>query len=356
MAKDDAAPAPLLALSDEWTKAREVIEKADDRIHETRKIVFGLFSTLLAASSVIGKDRSNELGLWLGVHVALLALLVAGRFVEQQAFLLQAAAASRAWVLELLTPTELTGTICDRFVSIPSASAAMEPALSSGRRDYWPARTTYIYVLLGIVSAAVTGLVAFVSQPLGAIHDYVLWFGLATVGFGLVVFFIGSQDIRFSRNGLDWSLSTTSVRLGETVHILLTNQEDDDREVPRDPVTVVLLEADGADASFEGEAFALPLPRTAQVQGTADRGLLHRRGAIRWAWKPARPGLWGVRVKVLKPRSSRVRSETDGADYSEVYLRRCVYVETAPAGPNAAESSRANVGPLEKDPEPDPPT
>jgi hypothetical protein len=137
------APAPALPehFEKEWTRARDLIEKQDDRIHDTRKVVFALFPGLLTAGSFFGSKLDLPSRLWLGLHVTLLALLVTGRFIEQQSFLLQAAAASRAWVIELLTPVELSGTISDRFAS------------------GWPRRTTYIYIGLGLISLLVTVLV-----------------------------------------------------------------------------------------------------------------------------------------------------------------------------------------------------
>jgi hypothetical protein len=326
MAKDASTPVPLLTLSEEWAKTREVIAIADGRIHETRKMVFGLFTGLLAASPVVGATRSDQLGLWLGVHVALLALLIVGRFVEQQTFLLQAAAASRAWVLELLTPVELTGTICDRFVSIPTGEGAIDQAVPPGRRTYWPAMTTYIYMGLGAVSLAVTGLVAFMSKSLSENQGYAAGFIVATIVYAVLVLKIGDQDIRFARDGMDWSLSATSAHVGEPVHILLVNQEDDDLAVPQDPAKIVRLEADGREASGADDSFQLRLPSAVPVEGR-----LHQRGALRWVWKPTKPGLWGLKIKLPNPNRPLESEASAHAETTELFLRRFIYIEPATA-------------------------
>src|SRR5258707_6150649 len=58
---DPTSASSLPQLSDEWTTSRELIAKFDDRIHDTRKVVFGLFSALLTAGSIFClPTRGNE--------------------------------------------------------------------------------------------------------------------------------------------------------------------------------------------------------------------------------------------------------------------------------------------------------
>src|SRR5258707_15013347 len=88
---DPTSASSLPQVSDEWTTSREMIAKFDDRIHDTRKVVFGLFSALLTAGSFFGlKTGATNSAAWVAVHFALLGLLLAGRFIERQAFHLQA--------------------------------------------------------------------------------------------------------------------------------------------------------------------------------------------------------------------------------------------------------------------------
>lgn len=321
MATDSPAPASLPALSDEWTKSRELIAALDERIHDTRKIVFGLFTSLLAASSVLG-GQARTPALWLGVHLALLGLLVTGRFVEQQAFLLQAAAASRAWVLELFTPVELTGTLCDRFQYLPT------PDAPHGKRSVWASRTTHIYMGLGVASAMVTGLDAFTTErPLATTIAYVLAVVVITAVYLYVAHRIGKQDVTFARDGMDWSVSATSARVGEPVHILLVNLEDKDLDVPQRPAEMVrLFDGEGRPAGSDpSNTVPLSVPPEVLVGGK-----LHERAACRWAWKPAQAGLWGLRMEV--PR------------HPPVFARRFVHVE-APVPVDAGAPGRGEPAP-----------
>jgi hypothetical protein len=245
-----------------------VIEKQDERILDARKIVFGLFSSLLTASSLFAaKDTTPKPLLWVGVHFSLLGLLVAGRFVEQQSLLLQAATASRAFVLELLTPVELTDTLSARF------------------QGEWAQRTTYIYVTLGLVSTFVA---LFVS---GATAWSMIAILGASIAYAALIWRIGRIDVTYARNGQDWSFSTTACAEGETVSILLTNLGD--RAVcPLDPPAELVLVADEDGSAVHDPGVPLRLVPTILDAGRA----LPPRRACRWLWRPARAGLWSLKV------------------------------------------------------------
>ncbi len=221
----------------EWAEARQLIDKQDERIQNTREKVFGLFSTLLTASSVFGSSvsSSGSRWLWVGAHLSLLGLLVTGRFIEQQAVLLQGAAASRAFVLELLTPVELTGTLSDRY------------------RTGWVIGLTSVYVA------------------------YVLWIGLL--------------DLKFAREGQDWSFSATSCRSGEVISILLTNLGDT-ALLPEDPPGELcrIANEEGTPVHEPGQ----PLRLNADILDVG-RSLPPRR-PLRWLWKASSTGIWALKV------------------------------------------------------------
>ncbi len=267
MQKPGATPATLPEhFEKEWSEARQLIDKQDERIHETRKTVFGLFSSLLTASSIFAaKDLSGHV--WVGIHLSLLGLLVTGRFVEQQSLLLQAATASRAFVLELLTPVELTGILSDRFRG-------------------WARRTTYIYMGLGFVST----FVAIVVGGTGAREVAVVL--VLTALYVAYIVWLGRRDITFARDGQDWSFSTTSCRVGEVVSILLTNLGDKPL-LPADPVAELRLvfEGDGKPA-FDGTAVPLSLHSALTDVGVA----LPPRRPFRWVWQASKAGLWALKV------------------------------------------------------------
>lgn len=254
----------------EWSEARQLIDKQDERIHDTRKTVFGLFASLLTASSILAGKDSTASHLWLGVHLALLGLLVAGRFIEQQSQLLQAAAASRAFVLELLTPVELTGTLSDRF------------------QTGWAQRTTYIYLSLGLVSTVVA---ATAGQPTAA--DLATVVGLSCA-YAAYVWWLGGRDLTFARDGQDWSFGATTCQVREVVSILLTNLGDRPLLLADPPAMLRrIADASGARVMEDGE----PLLLHDAALGP-DR-CLPRRHPYRWLWRPTAPGLWVLEVRGL---------------------------------------------------------
>ena len=287
--------APLLPdlLEKEWGKARELIDKQDERIHDTRKTVFGLFASLLTASSVFASKDSGARLLWIGVHLSLLGLLLAGRFIEQQALLLQAATASRAFVIELVSPVELTGTLSDRHRG-------------------WAQRTTYVYVSLGLVSTVVAVVLSgWELGPAAAI------LGL-TVLYAVYVAWLGRRDVIYARDGEDWSFSSTTCQVGDAVSILLTNLGDEPLPSVEPPAELRrLFDANGLPVHEEGERL---LPPDELLD--AERNLPPRR-PCRWIWRPKKAGVWALKLS--------------GPDV--VYARRSLYVR--PAAPGAARRARS---------------
>jgi hypothetical protein len=265
----------------EWGEARQLIDKQDERIQDTRKMVFGLFSSLLTASSLFASKDVSAGRIWVGVHLSLLGLLVTGRFIEQQALLLQAAAASRAFVLELLTPVELTGTLSDRF------------------RTGWAQRTTYIYIGLGLVST----FGAIVAGGVGA-GERAAILGLTGL-YAAYIFWLGQSDLTFARDGQDWSFSATSCREGEVISIMLTNLGDKPL-LPADPPGELRRICNEHGEPVSGDVKPLHLHTAVLDVGKS----LPKRRPCRWTWKAGEPGLWILRVH--------------GED--SALIRRCVHV------------------------------
>jgi hypothetical protein len=254
---------------DEWTEARSLIEKQDDRIHDTRKLVFGLFPTLLTAGSILGSKLDAPPRVWFGIQLTLLGLLLTGRYIEQQSYLLQIAAVSRTWALELLTPVELTETISDRFAS------------------GWPRRTTLIYAVLGLVSLFVTAYAAnMVSTANWAM-------AIPTALYVVYIVCIGIKEIKYPRNGRDWSFSATSCAEGDHVSILLVNHWKK-KTLSLDEASAELLQVfdnDGRVSAQNAEVVELRPPKV--ILDT--KSLFPPRMACRWVW-PAKPGVWTLKV------------------------------------------------------------
>jgi hypothetical protein len=264
----------------EWAETRQLINQQDERVHDTRKMVFGLFSSLATVSGFFSSNVPAAGRVWPAVHLALLGLLVTGRFIEQQAGLLQKAAVSRAFVLELLTPIELTDTLSARY------------------RRGWAQRTTYIYVALGLVSTVVFGLLSGGGAPLLAI-------AAVTGLYVAYVAWIGRLDLTFAREGQDWSFSATSCQVGEVISILLTNLADAALLPTSTPAALRrIYDADGKPV--HGPCENLPLhPEVLDV----GRSLPNRR-PFRWLWKAPVAGLWVLEVA----------GPTGG------FARRCIHV------------------------------
>lgn len=274
----------------EWARARDLIEKQDERIHETRKLVFGLFPALLTAGTILGAKVEGHGPAGLGLHLTLLGLLLTGRFIEQQSYLLQVAAVSRAWALELLAPNELTGVIADRFAS------------------GWPRRTTYIYVALGVVSLIVTGLAGRRPEA-GALALN----AAATILYVAYVAIIGRREITYAREGQDWSFSTLSCAPGEPVSILLVNQGDAPLQLPL-PAAELWQVFDEKGAPGSSGPVPLQLPPAILDEGQR----LPPRMACRWVWV-ARPGVWALKV----------------SGGQRAFARRFIHVQATPPTPVA---------------------
>jgi hypothetical protein len=267
----DTAPQPGIPahFEKEWAEARQIIDKQDDRVQQTREKVFGLFSSLLTASSVFGGNLSASGAklLWVGAHLSLLGLLLAGRFIEQQAVLLQSAAASRAFALELLTPVELTDTLSARY------------------RTGWGQRTTYVYLALGGVSTVVFLILS--GLDVGRAATII---GL-TLLYSAYVVRIGRLDLTFARGGQDWSFSATTCRQDEVISILLVNLGDEP-VLPVDPPAALyrIARGDGTPVDERGETLRLDA-------GLLDVGKsLPPRRALRWLWEARKPGLWTLEL------------------------------------------------------------
>lgn len=264
-------PGPPAALpehfKDEWARARGILETLDERVHATRTTVFGLFSGLLTASSVFGKSLVPSGVAWLGLHLSLLGLLIAGRFIEQQAHRLQDIVAGRACVLEMLTPVELTDTISERWGA-------------GGSR-----RTTYVYAALGLVSAVV----ASVAAAAGAVQ--VLVTAAITAAYLVLVVLLGRQDVTYAREGQDWSFDRTTCNVHESISVLLVNLGDDPA-YPTTPAAEIVRVFDDEGRAVPGPSRALEVPDALLGPG---RSLPPRR-ACRWLWRPQESGVWFLRV------------------------------------------------------------
>jgi hypothetical protein len=298
----------LPQLSDEWATSRDLIAKLDERIHDTRKLVFGLFSALLTAGSFFGLktgDTNIPRAAWVAVHLGLLGLLLAGRFIERQALHLQAVAASRAWILELLTPVELTGAFSDLAPSLyretkliyvalggVSAFVATLGAYSTcdGQKLFlillvlgstlgcavivlwwfpWDERViagwrsarenSLLRVVIFVGSILVFGVTVFRWVPrLGGnltwvdhlaafwhLDRKILVLALPLLGptlvYVFIVFWLEPGDLDFTREGQDWSFDATSCRMNETISILLVNKSNTDSKVAEPAARLIHL-------------------------------------------------------------------------------------------------------------------
>lgn len=282
MAAQTDAPAALPEhFKDEWARARDILEKSDERVQDTRRIVFGLFTSISAVSSVFGKSFVPSNLAWLGLHLSLLGLLIAGRFIEQQAHRLQDIVAGRACVLEMLTPVELTDTVSERWES-------------GGSR-----RTTFVYLALGLVSTAVAGVAAG-----GGLVQVLATIGITAVYVVLVVL-LGHQDVTYARDGQDWSFDRTTCQVHDGVAVLLVNLGDAPL-YPASPAAELVRVFDDQGNEVLGPRRALEVPEVLLGPG---RSLPPRR-SCRWIWRPGEPGLWSLVMAggVVARRSIRVQA------------------------------------------------
>jgi hypothetical protein len=333
----------------EWNRARDLIEKQDDRIHDTRKLVFGLFTTALFGGvflagqnpALLRSDTGANLFWFSGI--AFILLLFVGRFIEQQSHFLQSAAATRARVLELTTPLELTDVVSERFTK------------------HVASRTMGIYLALGLIVTLLVGLGVWQQTPPPRIERerttktethserekniqtvttteretrsesetrpdgapprgrlVTFLSNLAVLGWGFLLIALGYfgylisavfTDKTSGPRKQDWSFDRTTCQAGEEITISLLML---DKALPWNAALVQLSGVNGNST---------PLPANLL---RPDGEQLPRGRAVRWIWKPTVAGLWALRI------TPPVREKSDSKEPKVLYARRILLVTDNP--------------------------
>ena len=177
----------------EWSKARDVIEKFDDRRQDLRKYGFTFIAGLLTAQALLGNSLPGFVKL--AVILVSLILIIGLRLTEKDYELFQKAAALRAGILENQLNLELTKTI-----SIVYRNDSMW--------DY--VDVLYAYFLVG------TGLLGFAILYKSAL----MYVAIAVTAMALVVLWLMR---RIKVEGVDISADKSMYVKGDIVTITLTN-------------------------------------------------------------------------------------------------------------------------------------
>jgi hypothetical protein len=249
--------------STEWARARDVIEKCDERVQDIRKVGFAFLSTLMTAETLVWHKASEPLGGAAGFALLLIALatLFAVRIFEKHTQLLQSAASSRARALELFVPVELTEIISDRHA-----------------KDGWPLYTTLLYLLFGAV-AVVTSLV--IAQPTAWLWRSIL----AGLFYGACLVRLALLEIKLPHK-IDVSLDRVTCRTGETVAIAAVNLHDAAQPTPA--ITIRSVQPLRVAA-----ATSLTVPK---IDGF-EEGRLRPRQSIVWQWVAGEPGVYAIELE-----------------------------------------------------------
>jgi len=338
----------------EWTRARDLIEKQDERIQDTRKLVFGLFTTALFGGvflagqnpAVLRSDAGANL-FWFG-GIAFILLLLVGRFIEQQSHLLQSAAATRARVLELTSPMELTDVISERFargvasrtmliylalggivtglVVLGVLQQAPPPRMERERTTQTQTRSDREKNLQTVITTERDTRSESEARTEAAPPRAGLMKNLGVLGwafllidfgyFGYVIWAVFT-DKRSGPRKQDWSFDRTNCQLGEriTISLLMLGKAR-----PWKAGLVRLSDFDGRVTTTPSDAPPLELPADLGPKD-ARAGELPDGRAVRWIWEPPSVGLWALRL-----------TSPDSKKLDVLYARRMLLVTAAPEG------------------------
>jgi len=204
-------------LMKEWETSRELLKDFDKRLHDLRKYGFTFVTVLLALEGFLipatNATAMDPLVEWTVIAVNLL-LIVSMRLIDRNYQVFQAAAATRALVLERFLNLELTEIISDRYAE---------------RGVAW--YVTGVYCLLA------AGVMFLGGAALGAGEvSALIW---TSVGVAVVLAAIGcTVRVEFPNGQMDWTLESVDCTKGDTVGITVTNLSGKKRFVFTAPDTM----------------------------------------------------------------------------------------------------------------------
>jgi hypothetical protein len=211
----------------EWETARDVLQKFDDRIHDLRKYGFSFVTALLTAQSLLipyVKDTTSVPDdVKLGVIAITLLLIVTLRLLEKNYQLFQAAAATRALILETRLNLELTETISQRY-----------------KDDYVNLLVLGLYILFAVGVGAVGYFILLPNYQL--VTFLFLLIAVTIVALCLISFF----RLNYPHGREDWTVDPLECKKNEFVRITLTNLGDKAITLPKDSIVFkITREIDG---------------------------------------------------------------------------------------------------------------
>jgi 5'-nucleotidase (lipoprotein e(P4) family) len=220
---DKAADDGALSLPAEWARGRDAIDKCDERIDGIRKQGLTFLTGLLTAQAVVGatgwvKEGSGRTAVSFAVLAFSLVVVLAVRLFEKQNQVLQAAVAARCLVIESYLTAELTDTITDRHT-----------------RQRWPLLTFLLYLSFGALALVLyEGLQGHATPWRPSTNGVV-----ALVVFAAALAVLSIVDLRATCvRGLDWSVSRTVVRPGDSLQVRVVNLDRRPRRLPSYPRVV----------------------------------------------------------------------------------------------------------------------
>jgi hypothetical protein len=253
----------------EWQKARDIIDKCEDRMHDVRKSGFSVVSGLLTAGALLGGklDESTQDRAGLPLSVMFLALLVGVAVAEKQAMITLQGAASRCRFLESLSPVELTEAITYRF-----------------GMERWHRYTVLLYVLFGIAGALV---------GLTLVKGF--WAPLAIVGFGATYFVALTRLYSWQPSagpGADIFLDRVECEVDEFITIALMNHSGVPQQLWPTVIQVQqVLDKSGKSVNPSPTLLELPVcPATRQSRLQPER-------TITWLWTTPIAGVYCVNFR-----------------------------------------------------------
>ncbi len=206
----DATATPGGSAVNEWSSARDLITRCDDRLVTLRSYGLTFVAGLLTAQGLIsfpigGVTSTVPPFVRLAIVTSSLILVCALYTIDRQVRSIQAGAALRARILERQLGYGLTEAVADTF-KVNGAYESIDLAYES--------------LLLG---TGVLGLAVIAYAPGSALPVLLIILLVALVLAGLYIWYVGRATEIHDESWIDWSLKSYRVEEGGTIEVTLTN-------------------------------------------------------------------------------------------------------------------------------------
>ena len=310
--KDVTAPPGGSAIS-EWSVARDLITKCDDRLGALRSYGLTFVAGLLTAQGLIsfpvgGVTSPVPPFVRLAIVISSLILVCALYTIDRQVRSIQAGAALRARILERQLGHGLTEAVADTF-KVNGAYKSIDLAYES--------------LLLG---TGVLGLAVIAYSPGSTFPVLLIILLVALALAGLYIRRVGRDTEIHDESWIDWSLKSYRVEEGGTIEVTLTNLSSQALTTPHGTPYWKLQAPGGPSGSLTEEEKPVP-------------------GGASWTWVTTlgslRPGTYWIKFyRDLGPKEAQpptTKNPTKGPPNQDLWQCVAQPLVVLPRGPEPAK-------------------